>query len=306
MTTTDTLATKSQKRDYEFDVEDVEYLRHGDKPLLVRLYKPRGPGPFPAMVELHGGAWAQYDRLRGKGLHESLAKSGITVAALDFRQGPDGAYPRSVADINYGVRWVKAHAAELKTRPDMVGISGNSSGGHLAMLVAMRPRDPRYAAFALPPDLPAVDATLRCVVMFWPVINPSGRYRNARKLRDSANPPEWPAKNMAHSISYWQNEENMVEGNPMLALERGEKVELPPAIWIQSSNDEVHDYHDGESDFPGTEAHRFADRYRKAGGELVLEYFDAPALFTTVHPLMPQSVEAMSHVIAFVHRHIPG
>ena len=34
-----------------FDVEDVEYLRHGDKPLLARVFRPRGAGPFPAMVE---------------------------------------------------------------------------------------------------------------------------------------------------------------------------------------------------------------------------------------------------------------
>ena len=40
---------------YAIDIEDVEYLRHGDKPLLARLFKPRGSGPFPLIVELHGG-----------------------------------------------------------------------------------------------------------------------------------------------------------------------------------------------------------------------------------------------------------
>ena len=39
------------------DVDDVEYLRHGGKPLLARLFKPRGARPFPLIVELHGGAW---------------------------------------------------------------------------------------------------------------------------------------------------------------------------------------------------------------------------------------------------------
>ena len=41
---------------YELEVQDVEYLRHGGKPLLARLFKPRGEGPFPLIVELHGGA----------------------------------------------------------------------------------------------------------------------------------------------------------------------------------------------------------------------------------------------------------
>ena len=47
---------------YEIDVEDVEYLRHGDKPLLARVYKPRGAGPFPLIIDLHGGAWCNKDR----------------------------------------------------------------------------------------------------------------------------------------------------------------------------------------------------------------------------------------------------
>ena len=40
---------------YDIDVEDVEYIRHGDKPLLARMFKPRGTGPFRLIVELHGG-----------------------------------------------------------------------------------------------------------------------------------------------------------------------------------------------------------------------------------------------------------
>ena len=47
---------------YEIDVEDVEYLRHGAKPLLARLFKPRGAGPFPLVVDLHGGAWGRGER----------------------------------------------------------------------------------------------------------------------------------------------------------------------------------------------------------------------------------------------------
>ena len=51
------MVTSEQATTYEVDIEDVEYLRHGDTPLLARLFRPRGRGPFPIMVELHGGAW---------------------------------------------------------------------------------------------------------------------------------------------------------------------------------------------------------------------------------------------------------
>src|SRR5256886_17711511 len=80
---------------YDVDIADVEYLRHGDKPLLARLFKPRGSGPFPIMVELHGGAWVRGGRLNGNAPHGALAKHGVIVAGLGFRLPPEGPYPAS-------------------------------------------------------------------------------------------------------------------------------------------------------------------------------------------------------------------
>src|SRR5215472_9160354 len=66
-----------EPRTYPFDVEDIEYLRHGDKPLLARVFRPRGEGPFPALVECHGGAWCLSDRTTERLRHEAMAKNGI-------------------------------------------------------------------------------------------------------------------------------------------------------------------------------------------------------------------------------------
>lgn len=256
----------------EYDIEDIEYLRHDDVPLLARVFTPRGAGPFPALVECHGGAWCMSDRLSEHLRHEYMAAHGIVSIALDFRSGDSDPYPASVQDINYGMRWAKAHARELKTKPELIGLSGQSSGGHLAMLVAMRPDDTRYAAIPLPRGVPAQDARAACVVMSWPVINPLSRYRHAKRAAGADNPPAWPKGIIARQDSYWRSEANMAEGNPMLALERGEQVETPPAIWFQGQADTLHDYRDPESDFPGNEPQRFVSNYRKAGGEITLEY----------------------------------
>src|SRR6266852_7170634 len=118
---------------YAIDIEDVEYIRHGDQPLLARLFQPRGPGPFPLIVELHGGAWNLGDRLMDVAINEPLAKSGVVVAALDFRMPPVASYPASLADINYAIRWLKTQATKWGSRPDWVGAFGLSSGGILAM-----------------------------------------------------------------------------------------------------------------------------------------------------------------------------
>src|SRR5438128_10705719 len=144
----------STQTTYEVDIEDVEYLRHGDQPLLARLFKPRGSGPFPIMVELHGGAWVRGDRLNGNASNEALAKHGVIVAALDFRVPPVAPYPASLADIHYGIRWCKTQAAAWNGRTDWLGAMGTSSGVHLALLLGMLTPEPRYAA---PPN-PAVSA----------------------------------------------------------------------------------------------------------------------------------------------------
>ena len=263
-----------QTRAGRFDVEDIEYLRHGDKPLFIRCYRPHGPGPFPVMIELLGGVWTENDRTRGSVHHEAFANNGIAVASLDFRQGPAG-YPNSVADINYAIRFVKANAARFNSRPDLVGISGTSSGGHLAMLAAMRPNDPRYAAIPLPAGSPNVDATVRSVAMAWPVINPLSRYRNA--VRERAKGTAWVGDIPERQGSFWKNDENMIDGNPILMLERGEKVPMPPALWVQGRPDPVHDYRDPESPVAMNEPERFAANYRKAGGTIELLYIDQAA-----------------------------
>src|ERR1700722_15286620 len=57
------METGGTGRTYDVRTEDIEYLRHGDKPLLARLYRPVGAdGARPAVVDVHGGAWTTMDR----------------------------------------------------------------------------------------------------------------------------------------------------------------------------------------------------------------------------------------------------
>jgi acetyl esterase/lipase len=281
---------------HDFKVEDVEYSRHGGTPLLARLYRPQGSGPFPMMVELHGGAWCRSDRLADKLIHESLAKSGVIVASLDFRQPPVAPYPASFQDIHYGIRWLKSRAAELGSRPDMVGSMGNSSGGHQAMLLGMRPFDARYAALPQPAGSTA-DATVRCVIMCSPVIDPLGRYHYAKKLK-AAGPPYPPLVDevLPCHDAYWQTEAAMDEGAPARALEQGEKVELPPVLYLQGTEDVAH---------PRPHLDRFVAAYRKAGGVVDLELFDGEGQgFIMRKPGSPASDRALELINEFVHKQI--
>jgi len=250
--------------------EDLCYLKHGERQIMARVFKPEGAGPFPCYVDLHGGAWTSGDLNDRTGLGEYLAGRGVVMVTMNFRHGPDG-YPTTLQDINYGVRWAKAHAKELKIDPGKVALGGASSGGHLAMLSAMRPSDPRYSAL---PGPAGVDASVKGVIMLWPVINPISRYKNAIRRSAEPNPPAFAVGMKEKHDLYWKTEANMIEGNPMLILERGEKVVMPPAIWVQGRPDETHDYHDPDGGFPGNEPERFVSNYRKAGGDIEITYFD--------------------------------
>ncbi len=287
--------TTTELARYAIDVEDVEYLRHGDKALLARIYKPRGTGPFPLVIDLHGGAWCKKDRTSDAGTDEPLAKSGVVVVALDFRMPPEAAYPASMADINYAIRWCKARAQELNTRPDMVGILGVSSGGHQAMLTAMRPADARYAALQLPGN-EKLDATVRCAVLCWPVIDPLGRYRYAKGLQNDARMKKQADEWIASHDKYWKDESEMTEGNPTLALERGEKGQMPPLLYLQGTADVAH---------PKPNRDSFIAAYRKAGGKIDLHLFEGVGeAFITNDPASQQARDAIEKIIEFVHREI--
>lgn len=264
------------------ETEDIEYARPDGKALLARLYKPRGPGPFPGVVEVHGGAWTSNDRLTNTPIHQPLAESGVVVMAIDFRMPPDAGYPAALRDINAAIRWLKTNAEAQGTRADLIGLLGTSSGGHQAMLTALRADAPDF----LPEGAAGgIDAKVAFVALCWAVLDPLARYRmvqekGVQRLID------------AHH-AYWPSIEAMEQGNPQLILGRDEPSERPPALLLQGTKDD---------NLTPDMADRFAAAYRAAGGEITLEKFDGePHAFIAKDPQSPALRRAIEMIIAFVH-----
>jgi acetyl esterase/lipase len=274
---------------YEFMVKDIVYQRAGGKQRLARLYQPAGSGPFPAVLQVHGGAWNNKDRSDGQNTALDLAAAGIVVLAIDFRNAPEAPYPASLQDINYGIRWLKAHAREFGSSPERVGAYGTSSGGHQALLAALRPDDPRYRALPLAEALDT-DARLAFVISGWGVLFPLERYKLAKAQGKSDL--------VKSHDTFFGNEETQIEATPALIIERGEKVFLPPALVFQGSKDE----------WTSVElAERLAAAYRGAGGGMDLLVVEGERhTFVNEHPFAPNSVKTMEAVRAFIKKYGSG
>ncbi|MDH3444256.1 MAG: alpha/beta hydrolase [Deltaproteobacteria bacterium] len=240
---------------FEIKVWDVEFRRAPARTLMARIYQPQGDGPFPALLDLHGGAWNEQDRTANEMMDKSIASSGVLVVAIDLTRAREAPYPASVQDANYGIRWLKAKAREWKGDPATVGVLGSSSGGHEVELCAMRPNDPRYCAHALA-EAPNIDATVNYVATRSPVSDPYARFLNAEKLDR--------AEMMENSKRYFNPWEAIHEGNPQEILDRGEKVALPPLLIMQGELD--------DNVRPAVQQ-KFAESYKAAGGECQFEVF---------------------------------
>jgi acetyl esterase/lipase len=219
------------------------------------------------IVDVHGGAWNRGDRTVGIQVGRGLAAAGVVVASLDFRQGPDHKHPAASADISAGVRWMRAHAQRLGVDPARVGLSGQSSGGHLALLNALRPGFAAYAGTPLVGPDGALDTgagndSVIFVLAGYPVCDPLARFRYVQKR---AQDPGFDASRLiASHHGYFTDEAAMAEASVTRIVASGESRTLPP-VWL--AHPEVDDNVSTEI----TEA--FVAAYEKAGARVDRVFF---------------------------------
>src|SRR5262245_28365910 len=273
---------------FELDVKEVEFRRNGaGRMLMARIYQPKGHGPFPTVLDLHGGAWNRKDRHAEEPMDRALAASGLLVVAVDMTIAPEAPYPACVQDANYAVRWLKANAATWNGDAAKLGIYGSSSGGHVAELLALRPHDARYNAIPLA-TAPNVDASVAWVATRSPISDTFARYQNAERRRN-----ENMIKNNKVFFVPW---ETIHESNPQEILEREEKVTLAPLLIMQGALD--------DNVLPEVQE-KFAKTYKAAGGTCEYHLFENSVHEWVAEP-GPQTDKAREVAKAFIARQLKG
>jgi pectinesterase len=130
---------------------DLEYGRGGGESLRLDACVPDGPGPFPAVILVHGGGWSSGDKTSGVDpLFAPFSRNGVAWFSINYRLAPQHRYPAAVEDIETAIRWVKSHAVEFKVDPARLGLLGESAGGHLVTMVVVRAKDDTRVAAAIP------------------------------------------------------------------------------------------------------------------------------------------------------------
>jgi acetyl esterase len=271
---------------FEVKALEVELRRTpAGRMLMARVYQPSGAGPFPTVIDLHGGAWNSKDRYAEEPMDRALAGSGVLVVAIDMTLAPEAPYPACVQDANYGVRWLKSKAASWNGDPSTIGVYGSSSGGHVAELLGMRPRDARYNAIPLA-AAPNVDATVAYIATRSPISNTYARFQHAEeKKRDSM---------VTANKTFFNPWEAIFESNPQQILERHEHVTLVPLLIMQGALD--------DNVLPAVQE-KFAATYTAAGGQCELHVFEG-CEHEWVAKEGPQTDRAREMVKAFIARQL--
>lgn len=271
---------------YDIDVREVPFRKTAKgRQLMARVYQPKGSGLFPVVLDLHGGAWNNKDRSANEPMARAVAASGVLVVSIDMTLAPEAPYPANVQDAHYGVRWLKHKAREWNGDPSTLGILGSSTGGHMGELIALKPRDPKYAAIPLT-EAPNVDASIRYLVSRSPISDPVARYEQAVKMKRDPM--------IQNNKNYWVPWETIKEGNPQYILERKEHGALPPLLIMQGALD--------DNVLPSMQE-KFVAAYKAAGGSVDYHVFEGSEHQWVAQP-GPQTDKARAMVKAFIARQL--
>jgi acetyl esterase len=224
-------------------------------PLALRIYTPHGMatahgiGPFPVLVFFHGSGFV----VASLDTHDIMCRNlcagaGCVVVSVDYRLAPEHKFPAGLDDCVRATRWASENAKELNADPRRIAVCGDSAGGNLAAVTAIRVRDQGGLHLA-------------AQLLIYPVTDyhepgtPSYA-ENAEGFGLTRLQMKWFWDHYLPDASHAEH--------PHASPLRAESLrDLPPALVYSAQYDVLRD-----------EAERYAERLREAGVPVVLKRWD--------------------------------
>jgi acetyl esterase/lipase len=136
---------ETTKKSFELQ-KNLAYANHDGVELTGDLYLPAGAGPFPLIVNVHGGYWRRGSRDTFQHWGPYLAERGIAGYTISYRLTKPGksTFPGVVNDVRAAVQFMRGNAKDYRLNPDRFALWGNSAGAHLASMVALAGDGPLF------------------------------------------------------------------------------------------------------------------------------------------------------------------
>ncbi len=236
--------------------------------MRVRIYRPDSEDMRPVLIFFHGGGFL----ICSIETHDAMCRricrlAKMIVVSVDYRLAPEHKFPAAPDDCFAATKWVAAHAREFGGNPARLAVGGDSAGGNLAAVTALRARDEGGPA-------------LRAQLLIYPVIDHHSVQRGS--YADNATGFGLTRETM---MWFWDQYLLPADGAHSHASPiRAERLAgLPDAYIITAAYDVLRD--EGEA---------YADRLRQEGvGVKLVRYEDMNHGFLNWVGLIDRSTEAM-------------
>jgi acetyl esterase len=237
----------------------------------IRVYTPKGDGPFPILVWYHGGGFT----IGSLDSHDPICRqlcdqAGALDVSVDYRLAPEHRFPAAVEDSFAALQWVGEHGAELGGDPSRIAVAGDSAGGNLSTVVSILARDAGGPAVCFQ-------------ALIYPTTDARADYPSVRDNGDNAF--------LSHDTMLWFYEhyhgdaENKLDwrASPILAEDLSN---LPPALIVTAEYDTLRD--EGEA---------YGEALREAGNSVTTRRYEGMThVFVQLAGLLEEGRQAITEV----------
>jgi len=249
---------------------------HADGSIRLRIHTPTsGAGHRPVVVNYHGGGWCLGSPEQARYVASHVAEQlGAIVVSPTYRLAPEDPYPAATDDAWTTLTWLHDHAAELGGDPSRLVVMGDSAGGNLAAVCALRSRDEGGPALA-------------AQVLIYPGVEAYDRWPSEDAFAEA---PVLTSVLMRRFIKLYLGDAYGDEAWQISPIRAASHADLPPALILTAGHDPLRDH--------GT---KYAEALRAAG--VPVELRDYPAAihgFVSLPGIDPAARTAVTDIVDFL------